>query len=303
MQILVTGGTGFIGSQLCHRLLRQGHRLRVLSRQPPDRLRQLCGAVEPLAALSQLGEQDRFDAVVNLAGQAIIGPRWSRARKQALWDSRVTLTRELVEWMIEAEQKPRVLVSASAVGYYGDQGDQLLDESTPPVARGFGQALCAAWEAAALEAERSGVRVCLLRTGPVLGRGGGILQRLLPPFRLGLGGPVGRGDQWLAWIHQQDHLRMIETLLEQETLQGAFNATAPEPVTSAEFARTLGRVLKRPAVLPAPAWLLRLAMGEQTETLLSSQRVVPIRFQEAGFEFHYPALQLALEQILRNTLL
>ncbi|WP_456405142.1 TIGR01777 family oxidoreductase [Thiolapillus sp.] len=298
MQILITGGTGFIGRQLCSRLQATGHHLTVLSRQPAERVRQLCGAVKPLTSLAQLNERDCFDAVVNLAGEAIIGPRWSKQRKQALWESRVALTRELVGWMAGAEQKPEVLISGSAVGYYGDQGERLLEENAPPVEQGFGQELCAAWEAAAREAEALGVRVCVLRTGPVLGRDGGMLQRMLLPFRLGLGGPIGDGRQWLAWIHIEDHLRMIEALLEAEAMQGSFNASAPSPVTSKEFAQVLGRALRRPAMLPAPAWLLKLAMGEQAEILLGSQRAVPVRFEQVGFEFRYPELQTALEEIL-----
>ena len=174
----------------------------------------------------------------------------------------------------------------------------MLTETVAPKGESFGSRLCIAWERAARNAEALGTRVCLLRTGPVLGADGGFLQRMLFPFRLGLGGPVGNGRQWLAWIHREDHLRMIRFLMEHERLDGAFNAVAPQPVTSREFARILGRVLGRPARLPVPAVVIQLLLGEQAELLLGSQRAVPRRFEEAGFRFHYPELESALGQLV-----
>ncbi len=297
MHIFVTGGTGFIGRHLCRRLLGHNHTLTVLSRQPDERVVRICGDVGVIHSLDDLTPEHHFDAVVNLAGEPIIGPRWTQRRKKALWDSRVTLTEKLVSWIGRAEVKPRVLISGSAVGYYGDQGDRLLDEDTPPATGGFGQKLCAAWEQAAAGAKAHGVRVCRLRTGPVLGRGG-LLSRMLPAFRLGLGGRLGNGRQWVAWIHVRDHIRISEFLLGNDRLEGPFNATAPHPVTNAELTATLAGLLKRPAFMHVPAPLLRLAMGEMAEIVLASQRAVPKRLTEAGFRFHFETLEAALRDLL-----
>ena len=292
MEIFITGGTGYIGRHLCRELLAAGHRVTVLSRRSAERAQAICGAVEVVHAPE---EMTGAEVVVNLAGEPIVGPRWTAARKRALWESRVGLTGRLVARMVALEPPPRVLLSGSAVGYYGDRGGEVLVEESPP-GSGFGAELCVAWEAAALEAERKGIRVCLLRTGPVLGPDGGLLARMRLPFRLGLGGPLGSGRQWFAWIHLQDHLRILRFLMDHETLEGPFNATAPAPVTQRAFARALGRVLRRPALLPAPAPLLRLLLGEQAEVLLGSQRAVPERLLKAGFRFDFPELEPALRR-------
>ncbi|MCX8048470.1 MAG: TIGR01777 family oxidoreductase [Methylohalobius sp.] len=298
MHVLITGGTGFIGRRLCQLLLAKNHTLTVFSRKEDAKVREICGEVGIIHSLDALTPQHGFDAVVNLAGEPIFGPPWTEKRKQVLWDSRVTLTEHLVAWIDRAEVKPQVLISGSAVGYYGDQGDKILDEDSPPVEKGFGQRLCAAWEAAAEQAERLGVRVCLVRTGLVLGPGGGILARMLPAFRLGLGGRLSSGKQWMSWIHIDDHVRIIEYLLGSSALSGPFNACAPQPVTNAEFTQTLARLLKRPALLPAPAFALKLALGEMGELMLSSQRVLPKRLQEAGFAFQLSTLEAALKAAL-----
>ena len=295
MRVFITGGTGFIGRHLCHQLLREGHEITVLSRQDAARVESLCGSVQVVGSLVDMPESE---VVVNLAGEPIVGPRWTRARKRAIRESRIDLTEALVKRMGMFDEPPRVLVSGSAVGYYGDRGDELLTEASPP-GTGFGAELCVAWEAAALEAGKQGMRVCLLRTGPVLGPGGGLLQRMLPAFKLGLGGALGGGRQWFAWIHLQDHLRVIRYLIDHDTLEGPFNATAPEPVTNREFALTLARVLGRPALLPAPATLLRLVLGEQAEVVLGSQRAVPQRLMKAGFRFGFPELEPALRQVVK----
>ncbi len=296
MHVFVTGGTGFIGRHLCAALLADGHRVTVLSRRPAARVRALCGGVD---TVSRPEEMPPCDQVVNLAGEPVLGPRWTRSRRQLLWESRVTLTERLVARMKALEPRPKVLVSGSAVGYYGDRGAAVLTEEARP-GLGFGAELCVAWEDAALEAERFGVRVCLVRTGPVLGRGGGVLERMLPLFRLGLGGPLGGGRQWFPWIHLEDEVRALRFLLDHETLEGPFNATAPHPVTQREFARTLARLLHRPAWLPAPAFLLKLALGRQAEILLGSQRAIPAKLLEAGFEFRHPDLEPALRRLLEG---
>lgn len=298
MEILITGGTGFIGKTLCRRLLQGGHRLTLLSRQAPEKVRKLCGEpVTPLASLEQLSPARHFDAVINLAGESIAASRWTPARKELLWDSRIGLTSQLIRFIAAAEAKPLVLVSGSAVGYYGNRGDEPLAEESSG-RDDFGHRLCAAWEEEALRAGDHGVRVCLLRTGLVVGRGGGFLQRMLPLFKLGLGGRIGDGRQWMSWVHLDDHVAMTEYLLGNAGLEGAFNATAPNPVTNREFTETLAKVLRRPAWFPVPAAVLRPALGEMAELLLGGQRVLPARFRKESFAFRYERLEAALREAL-----
>ncbi len=297
MRILVTGGTGFIGRALCNSLMSQGHQLTVLTRNG-QRLRGLLGEnVSPLMQLSDWSADMAFDAVINLAGEPIMARRWSDARKQALLDSRVALTEQLVERMAAARQTPAVLISGSAIGVYGDQGDTQLTEASVG-GTGFSHDLCVQWESVARGAESLGVRVCLLRTGLVVGKNGGFLEKMLLPFRLGLGGRIGDGHQWMSWIHLADHVALTRYLLENPGLHGVFNATAPHPVTNAEFTRQLASVLKRPALFPVPAWLLTLIAGEMAELLLGSERVIPERALQAGFTFQFETLEPALRDVV-----
>jgi hypothetical protein len=240
-----------------------------------------------------------MDAVVHLAGETIAG-RWTPEKKRKIYDSRVLGTRNLVEGLtrLDAQEKPKVLVSASAVGYYGDRGDERLTEEAPP-SEGFLSKVCQDWEREARRAEELGLRVVRLRFGIVLGPGGGALQTMLPLFKLGLGGPLGSGRQWWSWVHLDDVVGLITFALENEAFSGAVNATAPNPVRQREFARTLGRVLRRPAALPAPAFALRLALGEFAGELLASTQAIPQKAQEMGYRFKYPELEGALRQILR----
>jgi uncharacterized protein (TIGR01777 family) len=296
MRILVTGGTGFLGSQLCQDL--GGARLVVLSRRP-DRVRDRCGlGVTAIASFSELPPALAFDVVINLAGEPIIGPRWTDARKRLLWDSRVELTRSLVDYIDQAEVKPKVLISGSAVSFYGDRGNCVLDEASAH-SDGFGHRLCEAWEAAALRAADLGVRVCIVRTGLVLGPSGGLLAPLLPLFRLGLGARIGSGEQWMSWIHLRDYVAIVRRLIDASDMSGVFNATAPNPVTNRQFTETLSHLLRRPALLAVPAWLLRLVMGrEMSDLLLGGQRVLPARLLESGYRFRYPELEMALRDAL-----
>ncbi|MBS1213046.1 MAG: hypothetical protein H6R26_1663 [Proteobacteria bacterium] len=298
MRILITGGTGFIGKALCRRLLGQGHQLTVLSRQTPESVRRSCGeAVTPLFSFQALSPRSGFDAVVNLAGESIAARRWTEARKRLLWDSRVGLTAELVNFIATAESRPAVMVSGSAVGYYGNRGDTPLDENSDTT-DDFSHQLCAAWEKEAENAAELGVRVCILRTGLVIGRDGGFLQRMLPLFRLGLGGRIGTGRQWMSWVHLDDHVAITDHLLANASLDGVFNATAPDPVTNREFTECLARVLHRPAFLPVPAAALRLLLGEMAELLLGGQRVLPARLQKEAFPFRYERLEEALREVI-----
>lgn len=298
MRIFVTGGTGLIGRALCKALSESGHHLTVLSRDPAAAKLKCGPGVEIVDSLEVWTPASRFDAVINLAGEPIADRRWSESRKRALWESRVDLTRRLVEAMGRADQKPAVLIGGSAIGVYGDRGDETLDEASDCRGEGFSERLCAAWEAETLNAAALGIRVCLLRTGLVVAPRGGFLARMLPLFKLGLGGRIGDGRQWMSWVHLDDHIALTRFLIDSPHLAGVFNATAPRPVTNAEFTARLAAALKRPALLPVPAGPLRLGLGEMAELLLGGQRVLPGRAREAGFEFRFETLESALRDVL-----
>jgi uncharacterized protein (TIGR01777 family) len=297
MHILLTGGTGLIGRRLCKHWLAQGHQLTVLSRKPDDVAR-LCGAnVRGIAHFDDIGSQ-HVDAVINLAGAPIADRPWTRKRKILLWDSRITLTEQLVTWLERREQKPDVLISGSAVGWYGDGGERELDENAQPVSEDFASRLCIAWEETAQRAETLGIRVVLVRTGLVLADEGGMLQRLLPPFKMGMGGPIGNGRQWMPWVHIEDQIALIDFLMNRDDARGPYNACAPSPARNRDFAKTLASVLHRPSFMPMPAVALRVLLGELSILLLGGQRARPDRLQEAGFTFRFTDLRAALEKLL-----
>ncbi|CAH1386303.1 TIGR01777 family oxidoreductase [Candidatus Nitrotoga sp. M5] len=297
MKILITGGTGFIGQTLCPALLTAGHSLTVYSRHP-DKVNAVLGdQVTPLNSLKTLSESDSFEAIINLAGAPIFGKRWTDERKQVLLHSRIDVTQDLVKFIACAHIKPVVFLSGSAIGFYGDQGDTIVDE-TSPGQDDFGRQLCVEWENEAVEAKEHGVRVCQLRTGLVVGKNGGFLQPMILPFKLGLGGRLGSGKQWMPWIHIDDHVAICLALLNSAELNGPFNLTAPNPVTNQVFAQTLAKTLHRPAFLPAPAWVLKLLLGEMSELLLGSQRVIPKRMSGTGYQFKFTELGAALHQVL-----
>ena len=299
MKVLITGGTGFIGSALTRSLTEQGFDVTVLSRNP-DVVEKICGSgVNALNNLNQLKPEDTYQVIINLAGAPIFDVRWSDARKQVIRDSRINLTKQLVACMTRMTVKPELLISGSAIGYYGDQGDVVLTEQSVTRAD-FSQQLCADWENEAKQAEQIGVRVCLIRTGLVLADGGGLLQRMVLPFRLGLGGRLGNGRQWMSWIHRQDWIAIAIKMITDSSMQGAYNATAPNPVTNCEFTRTLAHCIKRPAFIPVPAWLLKILLGEMSGLVLGSQRVLPERLLAQGFSFKYTDLSSALNQALRS---
>lgn len=279
MRIAVTGAGGFIGGALVRCLSQDGHSTVVVPRGRPDP-----------ALLEGAG------AVVHLAGEPV-AQRWTPAAKQRIRASRAEGTLHLVEAIASLASAPATLVSASAIGFYGSRGDEVLTETSSPGAD-FLASVCAEWESAAARAAGSGVRVVSLRIGMVLGPHGGALAKMLLPFRLGLGGRLGSGRQWMSWIHVDDLVALIRFALDERSLMGPVNATAPEPVTNAEFTRELGRALGRPAVLPVPAFALRLLFGEMSEVLLSSQRVAPAAAQAAGFAFRHPRLAPALRNLL-----
>ena len=293
LTIAVSGATGLIGSALVKRLRTQGHSVRRLLRsergiEAGDVVWDPASDVPPPAAAL-----DGADAVVNLAGEPI-AHRWSEERKRAIRESRLRSTEGLARAVQALQRKPQVFLSGSAVGYYGDRGDALLDESSAP-GSDFLARVCVEWEGAAAPVAEAGVRLVLLRSGIVLSPGGGALERLLPIFRLGGGGPLGSGRQWMSWISLADHVRAMEHALFTESLRGPANLVAPNPVTNADFATTLGRVLTRPALVPVPSFALELLYGEMARaTLLAGQRALPKALAASGFEFAHPTLEGAL---------
>ncbi len=299
MHILLTGGTGLIGRALCRHWLSQGHQLTVWSRSP-ERVATLCGvAVRGIGRLEDYGDGP-LDAVVNLAGAPIADRPWTHKRKSLLWASRVTFTEQLLTWLQGRAQRPQVLLSGSAVGWYGDGGERELDENSAPVVEDFAAQLCSAWEETAVRAEELGIRVVLLRTGLVLAADGGFLKRLLLPFKLGLGGPIGNGRQWMPWIHLQDQIGLIDFLLQHPDAHGPYNACAPQPVRNKAFAQSLGRALHRPALLPLPGLLLKVGLGELSGLLLGGQKALPQRALAAGYEFRFTAIDTALADLFKD---
>lgn len=298
MNISVAGGSGFIGEALVRALLIKGHEVSVLTRSP-SKVR--AGRPVPWDAKSQGAwsvEVASADVVINLAGESIGGGRWTEARKRRLIESRIDSTRAIVEAMRSAPQNRRTLINASAVGYYGLRGDEELDENGSR-GMGFLADLSARWEEEARAAETI-ARTVILRFGVVLGDGGGVLERMLLPFRLGLGGRIGSGNQWMSWVSRDDVVRMIEWAIARDDVRGVYNATAPQPVRNREFTRALARALKRPAFLPLPAFALKAALGKMAdELLLHGQRVVPRRALDSGFRFEQHTIDAALQRALR----
>jgi uncharacterized protein (TIGR01777 family) len=299
MKILVSGSSGLIGSAVVRQLTARGHYVVRLVRGNPDRSR---GDIQwdPTTGRIERAALEKLDAVVHLAGEPIFG-LWTAEKKRRIHRSRVQATEFLMEALVGLSHRPRVVVSASGTGFYGSRGDDWLTESSAP-GQGFLATLAQEWEKATELAINAGIRVVNLRIGVVLSASGGALKIMLPAFRLGLGGPIGNGRQYMSWIALDDLTEVIGFVIENESLQGPINAVAPHPVTNREFAKALGAVLNRPAWLPAPAFLLRLLPGGfAEETVLASQRVEPAKLKKAGFEFSYPDLPSALSHCLRGT--
>ena len=297
MKILITGGTGLIGRYLVSRLLTLGHAVVVVTRSPDSARQRLDKRVELWPGLEQRSHLNDIDAVINLAGEPIADKRWTDAQKARLCDSRWQITQRLVALIKASDTPPAVLLSGSAAGYYGDLGEVVVTEEEPPHNE-FTHKLCARWEQIACEAQSDATRVCLLRTGVVLAPDGGILAKMTPPCRLGLGGPIGSGRQYLAWIHIDDMANAILWLLDND-LRGPFNMVSPYPVRNAQFAHALGRALHRPAIVRAPAAAVRLLMGESSVLVLGGQRALPKRLEAAGFALRWYDLDDALADVLK----
>ncbi|MFP1950566.1 TIGR01777 family oxidoreductase [Lonsdalea quercina] len=300
MRLLITGGTGLIGRYLIQRLLTLSHTITVLTRSPEKARAALGDQVNYWPSLEGKTSLDEFDAVINLAGAPIADKRWTPEQKELLCQSRWKLTEQLATLIKNSATPPSVLISGSAVGFYGNQGQALVTEDETPHDE-FTHRLCARWETLAQAAESDKTRVCLVRTGIVLSTEGGALAKMLPIFRLGLGGPMGSGKQYMAWIHIDDMVNGILYLLESPELRGPFNFCSPYPARNEKFSAILAHVLHRPGILRAPAFALKLMMGEAATLILDGQRAVPQRLESAGFGFRFFELDEALDNLINHT--
>ncbi|GGD55267.1 TIGR01777 family oxidoreductase [Lacimicrobium alkaliphilum] len=296
MKILMTGGTGLIGSRLLSRLP-EGHQVTVLTRNLAEAQMLLGRRARWMSSIKSLTNLDEYDAVINLAGEPIADKRWSDEQKERICQSRWQLTQKLVDLCQAGNNPPKVFISGSAIGYYGRQDDEFISEYHPSCHDEFSHRLCKKWEEIALQAQSDTTRVCLLRTGIVLSRRGGALVKMMPPFKFGLGGPMGNGEQYMSWIHISDMVSAIMFLLEQPDTQGAYNLVAPNPVTNKDFSQALAQDLHRPCVFTMPAFVVKILFGEMSDLVLYGQRVIPKRLQEAGFHFQHQHLDEALASL------
>lgn len=299
MRILITGGTGLIGRHLIARLLKTDTQITVVTRSLDRAAQRLGSTVTLLPELSVLSHLDDFDAVINLAGEPIADKRWTTSQKEHLCQSRWHITEQLVALFRASQCPPGIFISGSAIGYYGDQGPEIITETTSPQDE-FTHRLCQQWEDIAMQAQTAMTRVCLLRTGVVLAADGGALSKMLPPFRLGLGGPLGNGHQYLAWIHIDDMVNGIIWLLEHP-LSGPFNLVSPHPIANAQFAQALGKALNKPARLSAPAFMVKILMGESSVLVLGGQRALPERLEASGFQFRWQHIEDALQSLFNTS--
>ncbi|MEG4914236.1 thylakoid membrane protein ThyD [Microcoleus sp. B7-D4] len=308
MKVAIAGATGFVGSRLVEKLQAAGHQVVVLSRDAAKASRVFPASAYPNLEVvaytpAESGDWQKSlagcDAVVNLAGVPIAEERWTEARQQAILDSRTLTTAKLVEAIVNANPKPSVFVSASAIGYYGTSETAEFDE-TSPAGNDFLAAVCKDWEAAAQPAKNAGTRLAIVRLGIVLGMGGA-LAKMLPPFKLFAGGPLGTGKQWFSWVHREDVVDLILYALQNSQVEGVLNATAPNPVRMNELCQTLGEVLKRPSWLPVPGFALEMLLGDGAKLVLEGQKVLPKQTLASGFQYQYPTLKLALEDILSGS--
>jgi len=298
MRVFITGATGFIGSELTARLRGAGHQVTAWVRNE-NKARGLLGPEVGLAsAPAALGEAiAKADAVINLAGEPVSAARWTAGRKQAIVESRVKLTNAIASAIAQSPSRPAVFISASAVGYYGDRGDEIIEDDAP-AGNDFLASVCRNWEAAALATAKSGVRVFIPRIGIVLGADGGALASMVMPFRMGMGGPLGSGRQYVPWIHLEDQLAVVIAALEDQHMSGPMISAAPNPVTSRELAKAIGAVLHRPSFMPVPTMVLRILLGEAAALVLTGQRVRPRRLERSGFTWRYPTIAAALTDLL-----
>lgn len=293
MRLLITGGTGLIGCHLIP-LLAEYYEITALTRNVAMADYVISHRIKLISSLSAFDNLDDFDVVINLAGEPLVGERWNDAQKEKIKHSRWDLTAQLVSLTKAGENPPAVFISGSAIGYYGRQGEQEIDEDFAEPVDEFSHQLCEKWEHMALQVASASTRVCILRTGIVLSKHGGALEKMVPPFKWAIGGPIATGKQYMSWIHMHDMINGIMHLLQQDNCSGIYNFTAPNPVTNEEFSQTLAKVLNRPCLVRTPAFALKLLLGEMSDLLIFGQRVVPKRLLESGFEFKHPELEESL---------
>lgn len=305
MNILLTGASGLIGKALLKQLVADGHKITALSRSPnkaKDSIKKQYGAkllesVSWIETLDGLTNLDKYEAVINLAGEPIVAKRWSDAQKKRIENSRWLMTKQLTDLIKKSQTPPRIFISGSAIGFYGRQGSDAVEEDHQHVFAEFSHHLCKRWEDIALDASSEKTRVCLLRTGIVLSDKGGALEKMLMPFKMGLGGPIGDGNHYMSWIHIEDMVRGINFLLHCDDCSGPYNFTAPNPVDNKTFSSSLASALKRPAFLPMPKIALKILLGEMADLLIYGQNVIPARLQHAGFEFSYRDINNAFKAL------
>ena len=297
MKVLITGASGLIGTELQKSFEAKGYDMLLASRKDPTDDQHIQWDIE--AGFSDPEKLEGIDSVVHLAGESISGLRWTEEKKKAIRESRVLGTRSVVDAISGLKQKPKVFIASSAIGFYGERGDEAVTESSA-AGKNFLADVCKEWEAESRRAEDAGVRTVLLRTGIVLSKDGGALGTMLLPFKLGVGGVIGSGKQWMSWISMDDHIAAINFAIENEILRGAVNSVSPNPVTNEEFTKTLGEVLYRPTILPLPEFAVSMIFGEMGDALLlASTNVLPKRLEDAGFEFKFPRLKPAIEHAVQ----
>jgi len=297
--VFITGGSGFIGTRLCELLLEQNNKITILSREPESVRQRWENKIDVINELSELTTLTPLDWVINLAGEPIADRPWTQQRKALLIKSRVTLTQSLFNTLNQLTTAPEVIISGSAIGYYDDTGNTIFTESSRQ-GKGFAAELCQDWEQAAISDKPHSSRLCLLRTGVVLGKQGGMLKKVSLPFKLGLGGQLGNGKQWLSWIDLDDICQLILFLANNKACQGAYNATSPNPITNYDFTKALGKQLHRPTIATVPAFILKTGLGDAASLLLGSQRILPTKAIEAGFEFTSPDITSCLQHCCKK---
>lgn len=293
MIILITGGTGFIGTQFAKHLLVKNHSIIILTRN----IDSVKLPVKAITDLNEIKSDENIDIIVNLAGASIF-KSWTEDYKKTIFDSRINTTKDIVGLIKRLERKPKLLISASATGYYGEGGDALLDEESD-FSNAFTHGICEKWEHSAMQAEEFGVRLCIARLGVVLGKTGGAIKRMLPPFKLGLGGRLGSGKQYFSWVHIDDVVKAFDFFIEDKTAKGVYNLTSPKPVTNQEFTKSIGKAIKRPTIFPVPEFMVKAIFGEMgKELFLVSERAIPKKLSEEGFKFNYPEIDAALNEMI-----